>query len=374
MKKILVVFGTRPEFIKLLPVILSFKSSKKKCKLLVCNTSQHKDLVKPLIDFYNIKIDYNLNVLKKGQSLSQLASKIISKVDLILKKNNLDCIVVQGDTSTTIFSSLAAFYNRIKIFHVEAGLRTYNLNSPWPEELNRQFTSKIASHNFAPTPLSKKNLVNEGYGPRNITITGNTVIDLLLLTLKLIGKKKLIKRKLKSKFSKLSNNKFKILLSVHRRENFGSSIKEIFKAINNLSKKPNIQIIYCIHSNPYVKKAEKKFLKKRENIVCFNSLDYISFVYLMNSVDLIMSDSGGIQEEAPSIGKPHLILREFTERPEAIDQGSAALVKLNETSIVNKFNQIYKNKDVLSKMSKKRNIYGKGNAAKLISEKILNLI
>ena len=372
-KKLLIVFGTRPEFIKLLPIIL-YLNSNKKIRLIICNSSQHKDLIKPFLKFYNINIDHDLNVLKKGQSLSLLSAQLIKKFDRVVKKIKPDCVIVQGDTSTSFIGSLTAFYNHVKIFHIEAGLRTYNIFSPWPEEINRQFISKLSSHHFAPTQLARENLIKEGFISKDITLTGNTVIDLLFITLNSINKNKLVKSNLQKKFNYIDKEKFKILISVHRRENFGKPLKEIFESINEIAKNKDFQIIYCIHTNPNVINSSKKYLKKSSNIIQIKSLNYIEFIYMMNEVDFIMSDSGGIQEEAPSLGKPNIILREYTERPEAINEGSAILVSLNKKSILNNFNNIYKNKKKLQSMSVKRNIYGNGNSAKIISEKIIRIL
>ncbi len=373
MKKILLIFGTRPEFIKLLPLIIYFKKIKK-IKLIVCNSEQHKHLLEPIINFYKIKIDYNLNIFKKNQTLSELNATIFKETDKLFKKLKPNYLIVQGDTSTSFVSALSAFYNSIKIFHIEAGLRTNNIYFPWPEEINRQFISKIAFHHFAPTKAAKGNLINEGYNKKTITLSGNTVTDLLFLTLKYLEKNKTKSRNIENKFWFLDRDKFNILITVHRRENFGNNLKEIFKAINQISNIKNINIILCQHKNPNVIKIKKQFLNKKNNINIISAVNYVEFIFLMQKVDLIMSDSGGIQEEAPSLGKPLIILRDTTERPETIDNYAAVLAKPKMGIIYDKFREIYFNKNILKKMSIKRNLYGNGKAAKLICDKITNLI
>ncbi len=373
MKKIIILFGTRPEFIKLIPLILLFKKYKS-FKVIVCNSMQHKDLIKPFLKFYKIKINHNLNVFKKKQTLSNLTSKILINFEKIVVKEKPRCVIVQGDTTTAFAGSLVSFYNNIKCFHIEAGLRTGNIMSPWPEEFNRQVISKITSHHFTPTKLTNKNLIDEGVNIKNITMTGNTVIDLLFYTNNILRNTNHYKKIFETKFKFLKNYKFNVLISVHRRENFGKPLKEIFTAINELSKYEDLQVIYCIHSNPNVVFSEKKYLKKNKNIIHVKPLDYINFVYLMSNVDFIMSDSGGIQEEAPSLGKPHLILREFTERPEAVSSGSAILSKLNKSEIIKNFKRVYFDKALFAKMSKIRNLYGNGKASKIIIKKIFEKI
>ncbi len=373
MKRILIVFGTRPEFIKLLPIIIYLKNIKK-INVYICNTGQHKDLLKPFLNFYNVKIDFNLKVLKSNQSLSELSANIFMKIDNLFNKLKPNYLIVQGDTCTSLISAISAFYNKIKIFHIEAGLRTNNIYFPWPEEINRQFISKITFHNFAPTKNAKKNLINEGFEKDKITIVGNTVIDLLFMTLNLLKKNKVIQKKLAKKYQFLNHNKFYILITVHRRENFGVKTLEIFRAINKISKDKNIHIIYCQHKNAKIQKIKKPILRNKENITFLPGLDYNEFIYIMNNVDMILSDSGGIQEEAPSLGKPLLILRDSTERPEAVKSGSAMLVKPEMENILNIFNKVYFDPNKLKKMSIKRNLYGNGNSAELICKKILDLI
>lgn len=373
MTKILIIFGTRPEFIKLLPIILHLKKEKK-IKLYVCNSGQHKELLQPFLNFYKINIDYNLNIFKRNQSLSLLSSKLLKKTQILFVKLKPNFLIVQGDTSTALMSSISAFYNKIKIFHIEAGLRTNNIYSPWPEEINRQFISKISFHHFVPSDNARKNLVNEGISKNKITKVGNTVIDLLFITLNLLKKNKALLKKTIKKFDFLNHNKFNVLITVHRRENFGKKSSEIFRAVSKILKYKDVNIVYIQHENQ-IKQNEKKIsLKSNKNFILLQKLDYNEFVYLMSSVDLIMSDSGGIQEEAPSLGKPLMILRDFTERPETITSSAAILVPPQYNNIIKNFNKLYLNNHFIKKMSKKKNLYGEGNSAELISNKILKLI
>ncbi len=373
MIKILIVFGTRPEFIKLLPIIIYLKKIKK-LNLFVCNTGQHKELLKPFLDFYNIKIDFNLKTLKNKQNLSELSSVLFKKIDKLYFDLKPKYVVVQGDTSSSFISSIVAFYNQIKVFHIEAGLRTNNIYFPWPEEVNRQFISKISYHHFAPSINAKKNLIYEGVASKNITLVGNTVIDTLFITLEILKKNKSLLKQIKIKTNFLNKNKFNILITAHRRENFGKNISEILKAIDRISKYNNVNIIYSHHKNEILSKKQRHILNSNKNIFSISNVDYNEFVYIMKNIDLIMSDSGGIQEEAPSLGKPLIILRYKTERIEAVKKGSAILVKPKCDNIVEKFDKIYSNKRVLNKMSIKRNLYGKGNSAQKICKKIINLI
>ncbi len=372
-KKILITFGTRPELIKLLSVILELEKNKK-YKVFLCNTAQHVELLNPLLKFYSLQIDFNLNILKPRQSLSLTTSKILERFDKVIKKLKPDCIIVQGDTNTAFACALSAFYNKTKIFHVEAGLRTNNIYSPWPEEINRRFISQISNFNFAPTSNAQINLIDEGILKSKILITGNTVIDLLKITLFKINNNQRLSDKFKKKFNYLNDSSFKILLSAHRRENFGKGMKNIFLAINKISKDVNIKIIYSVHPNPEIKKAENRYLIKKKNVIKIKNQNYVDFVYLMNKVNLIISDSGGIQEEAPSLGKPNLVLRDYTERPETIKSKSAVLVGTDQKRILKEFNKLMNSKQKLNLMSRKINLYGNGKAYLKIVKKINSIL
>jgi len=367
MKKILIIIGTRPEAIKMAPVIKELQKNKKFFNLKICITGQHKKMLKQVLDFFEIKTHFDINVMKKNQSLENLTSKILTKIGFVIENLKPQLVLVHGDTTTTLAASLACYYKKITVCHVEAGLRTGNLYSPWPEEINRKLTSHIAKIHFSPTKLAKKNLKLEGIDEKNIIVTGNTVIDSLLFTKKKILKSNLIKKRLKKKFSFLEGNKKVILVTGHRRENFGTDFINIFKALKYIAlNNKKIIIVYPIHLNPKVLLPAKKMLGKIPNIFLIQPEDYLSFVYLMNKSYLIVSDSGGIQEEAPSLGKPVLVTRNTTERPEALKAGTAKLVGTNTRNIIKNVQGLLKNKNNYNKMSKSHNPYGNGLAAKKI--------
>lgn len=367
MKKILLVFGTRPEAIKMISIIKELKNNKKFFNYKICVTGQHKKMLKQVLDFFEIKPHFNINVMQKNQSLESLTSKILKRTSKIIKRVKPDIVLVHGDTTSTLATSLACYYNKTKVGHVEAGLRTGNIYSPWPEEINRKFAAQISEINFSPTLIAKKNLISEGIDKKKIHITGNTVIDALLLTKNKIIKSKSIKKKLEKKFSFLNSKKKLILVTGHRRENFGKEFNNIFKAIKYIAiNNQDINIIYPTHLNPKVLLPAKKILGKISNIFLVEPLDYLSFVYLMNRSYLIISDSGGVQEEAPSLGVPVLVTRKNSERPEALNIGTAKLVGTNPNIIINNVKELLNNKKIYRKMIKFHNPYGNGNAAKKI--------
>jgi UDP-N-acetylglucosamine 2-epimerase (non-hydrolysing) len=369
MKKILVIIGTRPEAIKMAPVIKELRRNKRFFNLKICITGQHKKMLNQVLDFFEIKADFDINVMKKNQSLESLTSKILTKIGSVIQNSKPDLVLVHGDTTTTLAASIACYYKKVTVCHVEAGLRTGNIYSPWPEEINRKLTAQIAKIHFPPTELAKKNLKLEGVDKKNIIVTGNTVIDSLLFTKKKILKSDLIKKKLKKKFSFLDNNKKIILVTGHRRENFGKDFTNIFKALRYVAlNNKKISIVYPIHLNPKVLLPAKKMLGKISNIFLIKPEDYLSFVYLMNRAYIIVSDSGGIQEEAPSLGKPVLVTRNTTERPEALKAGTARLVGTNTKKIIKNIEDLLNNKDNYNKMSKSHNPYGQGIAAKKITK------
>jgi UDP-N-acetylglucosamine 2-epimerase (non-hydrolysing) len=367
MRKILLIFGTRPEAIKMASIIKELKKNKKFFNFKICITGQHKKMLKQVLEFFEIKPHFNINVMQKNQSLESLTSKILTRTSNIIKKIKPDLVLVHGDTTSTLASSLACYYNKTKVSHIEAGLRTGNIYSPWPEEINRKLTAQISEINFSPTAFAKKNLISEGIDKNKIFITGNTVIDALLFTKDKITKSKSIKKKLEKKFTFLDSKKKLILVTGHRRENFGKDFNNIFKAIKYIAlNNQDINIIYPTHLNPKVLVPAKKILGKISNIFLVEPLDYVSFVYLMNKSYLIISDSGGVQEEAPSLGVPVLVTRKNTERPEAINAGTAKLVGTNTNEIIKNVKQLLKNKVIYKKMTKSHNPYGNGNAAKKI--------
>ena len=367
MKKILLVFGTRPEAIKMISIIKELKNNKKFFNYKICVTGQHKKMLKQVLDFFEIKPHFNINVMQKNQSLESLTSKILKRTSNIIKRVKPDIVLVHGDTTSTLATSLACYYNKTKVGHVEAGLRTGNIYSPWPEEINRKLVAQISEINFSPTLIAKKNLISEGIDKKKIHITGNTVIDALLLTKNKIIKSKSIKKKLEKKFSFLNSKKKLILVTGHRRENFGKEFNNIFKAIKYIAiNNQDINIIYPTHLNPKVLLPAKKILGKISNIFLVQPLDYLSFVYLMNRSYLIISDSGGVQEESPSLGVPVLVTRKNSERPEALNIGTAKLVGTNPNTIINNVKELLNNKKIYRKMIKFNNPYGNGKAAKKI--------
>ena len=366
-KKILIIFGTRPEAIKVFPVINELNKNKKYFDLKICLTGQHKQMLNQVLDFFEIKPHININVMRKNQNLEELTSNIITKISSVIKKIKPDLVLVHGDTTSSFAASIASFYNKVKVAHIEAGLRTNNLYSPWPEEINRSLISKIAQIHFAPTLIAKKNLEIEGINRSKIIVTGNTVIDSLFITSNKIFKLNSIKKRLEKKFSYIKKNKRMILVTGHRRENFEKDFENIFKALKYVAERnKEIIIIYPVHLNPKVLLPAKKILGKVKNIKLIKPLDYISFIYLMHRSYLIITDSGGIQEEAPSLKIPVLVTRKNSERPEALKIGSAKLVGTNSKIIIKNIFKLLNNKREYKKMIIYNNPYGNGKAAKKI--------
>lgn len=367
MMKILSVVGTRPEAIKMAPVIDAIKKENN-LDIKICSTSQHKIMLDQVFNLFGIKSDFDLNIMTPNQSLNQISSKIIKGLDKVFSSYKPDLVLVHGDTSTTFSAALSAFHNKIKVGHVEAGLRTHNLHSPWPEEANRCLTSLLTDYHFAPTKQAKLNLLNEGIKKSKVIITGNTVIDALLKTVKLINCNSKIRDQLKNKFNFLDEAKSLLLVTGHRRENFGIGLENICKSLLEISSSnKNIQIVYPVHLNPNVKKPVQKLLNKKDNIYLIEPQDYLSFCYLMDKSWLILSDSGGIQEEAISLKKPVLVMREFTEREEALKLGAVRLVGSSKKIIVSSVMELFDDKKKYRKMILKSNPYGNGKASKLIS-------
>jgi len=373
MKKILIVFGTRPEAIKMAPLIKLF-GTEKLLETRVCVTGQHREMLDQVLKIFDIKPHYDLNVMKQGQDLFDLTSNILLGLKNVLNDFSPDIVLVHGDTTTSLVASLASFYNKIKIGHVEAGLRTGNLYSPWPEEANRQITGLLATYHFAPTKNSRDTLIKENKNPDSIIVTGNTVIDALFLTLNRIDKDRYLKDRIINSINsqyKLNELKKIVLVTGHRRENFGEGFINICKALKTLAlNNQDIDIVYPVHLNPNVQEPVKNILSDTSNIFLINPLQYESFVYLMNKSYLIITDSGGVQEEAPSLGKPVLVMRNTTERPEALETGTVKLVGTNEEVIVKEAQKLLDDKNEYEKMSKSHNPYGDGKA----SERILNYI
>ncbi len=365
--KIITVFGTRPETIKLAPVVKELERYSKQIVSKVIATAQHRHMMDPFVKIFNLKTDYDLNVMKSDQTLFDISATTLRRIENVLIKEKPHLILVQGDTTTAFISSLASYYLKIPVGHVEAGLRTQNKYSPFPEEMNRRLVGAIADFHFAPTQTAKKNLRNEGVNPKNIYVTGNTVIDALFLILK----KPFTFTHPVLKSMDFKNKKI-ILVTAHRRESFGKPLEEIFRAIRQVANNLEVEIIYPVHLNPNVKKTADRILSGIKNIHLIEPLDYISFVHLINKSYLILTDSGGIQEEAPSLGKPVLVLRNVTERPEGIKAGVAVLVGMNRHKITSTVLKLLNSKSAYKKMAEAKNPYGDGKSARRIIKIVLN--
>lgn len=380
MKKVMLVFGTRPEAIKMAPLVKEFQKNSNDFQAIVCVTGQHREMLDQVLDIFDIKPDYDLNIMKQGQDLYDVTARVLVGMRDVLKKCRPDVVLVHGDTTTSTSVALAAFYQQIPVGHVEAGLRTHDIYSPWPEEMNRQITGRIAEYDFAPTPLSKENLLKENISENKITITGNTVIDALYWVVSKIHNDKLLNNKLKQVLAnagydteRLVNEKKLILITGHRRENFGDGFIHICTAIRDLKDKyPDVDFVYPMHLNPNVRKPIHEVfgedLGNLSNMFFIEPLEYLSFVYLMEKSTIVLTDSGGIQEEAPSLGKPVLVMRDTTERPEALSSGTVKLVGTNYNMIVNEVSRLIDDVVAYEKMSKAVNPYGDGLACGRIVE------
>lgn len=370
-KKFMLVFGTRPEAIKMAPLVHALKAEPDKFEIKICVTSQHREMLNQVLDFFNIKPDIDLDLMRQDQNLSNLTSLILNEMQSKLKKHQPDAVLVHGDTTTTLATSMAAFYASIPVGHIEAGLRTHNMKAPFPEEFNRQITSKIAKWHFAPTVLSQQHLLSENVDKSLITVTGNTVIDALHWVLKRIDKDKDRQKKLENILNTNLSFNWKsesfVLITAHRRENFGDGFLQICSAIKELaSKYPNIRFVYPVHLNPNVSKPVYEILKGFDNIYLIKPLEYEPFVYLLKHSYLVLTDSGGIQEEAPSLGKPVLVMRDVTERPEGVESGTVELVGSNYQNIIQGVSRLLDDKKHYQKMSQAHNPYGDGLACKRI--------
>jgi UDP-N-acetylglucosamine 2-epimerase (non-hydrolysing) len=370
MRKILCIFGTRPEAIKMAPVVKAISDSTDlECK--ICVTAQQREMLDQVLELFDITPDYDLDLMTPNQSLTEVTARVITELQPVLSEVNPDLALVHGDTTTTMAASIASFYQKIPVGHVEAGLRTHNIYSPWPEEFNRQLTSRIASFNFAPTSLSKDNLLAEGVDKDSIVVTGNTVIDALLTVVEKVRHSAELQPSFKERFNFLDPNKKLLLVTGHRRENFGEGFQNICKAINELAADSEVQIVYPVHLNPNVQGPVYGLLAELDNVHLIDPLDYLPFVYLMDRSHIILTDSGGIQEEAPSLGKPVLVMRDTTERPEAIDEGTARLVGTNASNIVREVRNLLDSDVEYETMSRAHNPYGDGQASGRIVKAIL---
>ena len=363
--RVLSVFGTRPEAIKIAPVI-SALANLPNIESRVCVTAQHRQMLDQVLDLFEIKPDYDLNIMKPGQDLTDITSNILLALRPILKEYKPDLLLVHGDTTTTLASALAAYYEKITVGHVEAGLRTGNLYAPWPEEMNRSIVGRITQLHFAPTSSAQENLLKEGIDPKKIFVTGNTVIDALLETVKKIEGNATLNSELISRFNFIDPSKKLIVVTGHRRENFGDGFERICQALKALSARPDVQIVYPVHLNPSVQEPVKRILADCNNVHLIEPLDYLPFVYLMSQSYLIITDSGGVQEEAPSLGKPVLVMRDTTERPEAVTAGTVKLVGTDMQKIIDEAVTLLDNEAAYNAMARAMNPYGDGKAAQRI--------
>ncbi|MEP5568706.1 MAG: UDP-N-acetylglucosamine 2-epimerase (non-hydrolyzing) [Halioglobus sp.] len=362
MPTILTIFGTRPEAIKMAPVVKSIEAEPALTGK-VCVTAQQREMLDQVLNLFEITPDYDLDLMTNNQGLADLTARVVTGLQDVLSEVKPDLVLVHGDTTTTMAASLASFYQRIPVGHVEAGLRTHNIYSPWPEEINRQITSRITALNFAPTKLSRQNLLDENTDDSSITVTGNTVIDALLSVVEKIHNNAELKTELDAQLPAIASDKKLILVTGHRRENFGEGFLNICRALGELANNPDLQIIYPVHLNPNVQGPVHDTLGNHDNIQLIEPLDYLPFVHLMNKAHIILTDSGGIQEEAPSLGKPVLVMRDTTERPEALDEGTVRLVGTDKDKIVSEINRLLGSDAEYQTMSRAHNPYGDGKAA-----------
>ena len=378
MKTIMLVFGTRPEAIKMCPLVKEFQKHSDIFKTLVCVTGQHREMLDQVLQIFDVVPDYDLNIMKQGQDLYDVTARVLTGMRDVLQEAKPDCVLVHGDTTTSTSAALAAFYQQIPVGHVEAGLRTHNIYSPWPEEMNRQLTGRIATYHFAPTPLSKGNLLKEGVKEDLVYVTGNTVIDALYMVVDklkrddiLYGKEKEVLKKSGYDTDRLLSGRKLVLITGHRRENFGNGFINICEAIKYLNNKyTDVDFVYPMHLNPNVRKPIHevfgKDLSNLGNMFFIEPLEYLSFVYLMEKSAIVLTDSGGIQEEAPGLGKPVLVMRNTTERPEALEAGTVKLVGTDYNKIVEEVSILVEDKSYYNKMSRAVNPYGDGFACSRI--------
>ena len=378
MKKVMLVFGTRPEAIKMAPLVKEFQKHPEQFKTIVCVTGQHRQMLDQVLNLFEITPDYDLNIMKQGQDLYDVTARVLVGMRDVLKEVQPDVVLVHGDTTTSTAAALAAFYQQIPVGHVEAGLRTHNIYSPWPEEMNRLITGRIATHHFSPTPLSKENLLKENVAESAIIVTGNTVIDALYMVVDKIKNNEELSSELATILAKsgydttrLADGKKLVLITGHRRENFGDGFINMCTAIKDLTQKyPDVDFVYPMHLNPNVRKPIHEVfgedLSNLGNMFFIEPLEYLSFVYLMEKSNIVLTDSGGIQEEAPGLGKPVLVMRDTTERPEALEAGTVKLVGTNYDKIVSEVSNLLDDAEYYDTMSKAVNPYGDGLACERI--------
>lgn len=383
MKKVMLVFGTRPEAIKMAPLVKAFEACHNAFETIVCVTGQHREMLDQVLHIFYIKPDYDLNIMKQGQDLYDVTTRVLTGMRDVLKEVRPDVVLVHGDTTTSTAAALAAFYQQIPVGHVEAGLRTHNIYSPWPEEMNRLLTGRIATYHFSPTSLSRKNLLREAVEDDSIVVTGNTVIDALYWVVEKIKQEKELDAELGAELKKagydtdrLKGGKKLVLITGHRRENFGDGFISMCHAIKTLTEKyPEVDFVYPMHLNPNVREPIYEVfgedLSNIGNMFFIEPLEYLSFVYLMEKSAIVLTDSGGIQEEAPGLGKPVLVMRDTTERPEALDAGTVELVGTDYDRIVDKVSALLDDRRIYEAMSKAVNPYGDGKACKRIVDALL---
>ena len=383
MKKIMLVFGTRPEAIKMAPLVKEFQKHPESFETVVCVTGQHREMLDQVLEIFGITPDYDLNIMKQGQDLYDVTSRVLTGMRDILKESKPDVVLVHGDTTTSTSAALASFYQQIPVGHVEAGLRTHNIYSPWPEEMNRQLTGRIATYHFAPTPLSRENLLRENVTESSISVTGNTVIDALYMVVDKIKSDGGMAGRLDGELlaagydtGRLRNGRKLVLITGHRRENFGEGFVSMCRAIKTLTEKfPDVDFVYPMHLNPNVRKPIHEVfgedLSACGNIFFIEPLEYLSFVYLMEKSYIVLTDSGGIQEEAPGLGKPVLVMRDTTERPEALKAGTVKLVGSDYNKIVSEVSSLIEDESAYEKMSRAVNPYGDGMACERIVRELI---
>ncbi len=377
----MLVFGTRPEAIKMAPLVKEFQKYPKEFETIVCVTGQHREMLDQVLRIFEIRPDYDLDIMKQGQDLYDVTARVLTGMRDVLKEAQPDVVLVHGDTTTSTASALAAFYQQIPVGHIEAGLRTHNIYSPWPEEMNRLITGRIATYHFSPTPLSRQNLLAEGIKEETITVTGNTVIDALYWVVEKIKNNKFLSVELGSflktagyDVNRLNDNRRLVLITGHRRENFGDGFIHMCLAIKNLVEKyPQVDFVYPMHLNPNVRKPIHEVFGETtaDNMFFIEPLEYLSFVYLMEKSTLVLTDSGGIQEEAPGLGKPVLVMRDTTERPEALEAGTVKLVGTDYNKIVSEVSALLDNQEYYDRMSKAVNPYGDGKACERIVQNLI---
>lgn len=386
MKKVMLVFGTRPEAIKMAPLVKEFQARANEFDTIVCVTGQHREMLKQVLELFDIKPDYDLEIMKEGQDLYDVTTRVLLGMREVLKKTKPDVVLVHGDTTTSTAAALAAFYQQIPVGHVEAGLRTHNIYSPWPEEMNRQLTGRMTSYHFAPTELSRDNLLAEGIATDRIFITGNTVIDALQQVVTRVKGNADLRNEVSRKLlqfgydvNRLEAGRRLVLITGHRRENFGEGFLNICRAIQTLSKRfPEVDFVYPMHLNPNVRKPIREIfgdnLGGLDNLFFIEPLEYLQFVTLMDRSSIVLTDSGGIQEEAPGLGKPVLVMRDTTERPEAVKAGTVKLVGTDYNQIVDNVEKLLTDNAAYAEMSRANNPYGDGKACSYIADALTRCI